>query len=212
MIRRVVLLAAVLVPAAAPASAVSPGTLSFGAPCYYVGNQISATGSGWTPNDRIALTASSPKLSVTALAEASGTFSSSFTAPDLPGDGPLVRHVTATAADRADSSNTTTASFFLVQPAVDANLNGHSQSVVQWTIAGFTGGKTVYGHWVFKHRSRKTLTMGKVPGACGLVKHRAPRIPVASQIGTWTAQFDTSKTWHSSTPNVAVEIRVLPGR
>jgi hypothetical protein len=203
-------LAVALVCAIVPASAAASGSLSFSAPCFYVGNNITALGSGWTPNAQISLTANNPRLSATVKADRVGGFSSSFVAPDLPGQGPLVRHVTTTATD-ARSHDKTTASFYLVQPAVDANLNGPSHSVVQWTIAGFTGGKTVYGHWVLHGHERKRLTMGKVPGACGLVRHRAPRIPVRAVVGTWTAQFDTSRTYRASTPNVAVEIHVLPG-
>jgi hypothetical protein len=196
--------------AIAPAPAAASGSLSFGSPCFYVGDDVTALGSGWTPNAQISLTATNPRLSANVQADRTGGFSSSFAAPDLPGEGPLVRHVTTTATD-PKTHDTATASFYLVQPAVDANLNGPSHSVVQWTIAGFTGGKTVYGHWVLHGHERKRLTMGKVPGACGIVRHRAPRIPVRAVVGTWTAQFDTSKTYRKSTPNVSVGIHVLAG-
>ncbi len=208
---RAPLLALAAVALAAPTAAAAAPTLSLDAPCYYAESAITATGLGFPASAPIQITdAAGDAFSASSMADPMGTFTASFQAPPAPSSKPAVVPYTATATDGADATQTATASFFDVNAGVDANVNGRLSTPVTWTVAGFVGGQTVYGHWFFEHKNFKTLKMGKVPGACGLVKRRVKRLPVTPRVGIWTAQFDTKKEWHATTkPRVFLRIQVF---
>jgi hypothetical protein len=206
-------LAALLaVPAAAivAAPAAAAPTLALDAPCYYTGSAVTASGTGFPAAAPIVVSdQDSNAFSVAATADPLGAFTASFPAPDLP-QRPAIVPFTATALDGTDTTQTAAAQFFDVQPGVAANVNGALTTQVTWTIAGFVGGQTVYGHWVFNHRSRKTVEMGKVPDPCGIVHKKVARIPVPPKVGVWTAQFDAKKAWSATTkPRVFLRINVF---
>ncbi len=209
---RVYVLATVLAAAlGVPSVAAAAGTLSLDAPCYYTGQTIAATGQGFPAAAPIAISDPIRSLfSASTTSDTTGTFNTTFIAPRLSSSKPAVKKFTATATDTNDPTQTASTTFYDVQPGVDANVNGRLSTPVEWTIAGFAGGQTVYGHWVFKNKSRKTLTMGDVPGACGLVQRTVKRLPTVARTGIWTAQFDTKKTWSATTkPRVYLKIQVF---
>lgn len=201
--------AAAVAALAAPAAAAP--SLSLDAPCYYAGSTISATGNGFPPNAPVQISdPDTGSFSASVTADPVGTLLTNFTAPSLSNAKPAVVKFTATATDTADATQTASATFYDVQPGVDANVNGSLTTPVVWTIAGFGGGRVVYGHWVFKHKDRKTLKMGTVPGQCGLVKRKVKRLPVTPRVGVWTAQFDLKKKWNATTkPRVFLKIDVF---
>ncbi len=195
---------------ALPASAATAGSLTLDSTCYFSGQPINANGAAWTPGAMIAITDPKDDFSATALADTTGAFMASFHAPTLSSSKPDVRSFIATATNSADPTQTATASFFAVQPGVGANVTGKLSTAVMWTIAGFVGGQTIYGHWVYHAHEQANVKMGKVPGECGTVKRSVRRIPVtAPGTGVWTAQFDASKAWHATTkPRVYLKIQV----
>jgi hypothetical protein len=211
MIRLAVPVVVALGLAAAPTS-LAAGTLSLdsSSSCYYTDKPVTITGQGWAPGDMISVTDPVPDFFTQVTADTTGTFTATFKAPILPTIKPTVKQFTAIATDTTQTTQTTSVPFFDVQPGVDANVNGKLTTPVVWTIAGFAGGQHIYGHWVYKHHSFKTLKMGTVPGACGLVTKKVPRLPTKPRNGIWTAQFDTSKTWHATTkPRVFLKIQVF---
>jgi hypothetical protein len=192
--------------AVTPSSAMA-GSLSFTDPCYFAGDPVAALGQGWTAGHTILITDPVVELRTSTVAGSDGSFTSTFTAPTSKKFA-AVRRLTVTATDER-GHETSSATFFDVQPGVDVNLDGKLTAPVRWTIAGFTGGQTIWGHWLYHGHVEKTLKMGKVPGACGLVKRTLPRLPTTPRKGAWRAQFDPKKTYSAKTPNVAVNYRVL---
>jgi hypothetical protein len=183
--------------AALPAGAAATGSLTLNGACFNAGDTITATGQGWTPNDAISIGDPTGDFVANAIADTTGLFTTTFTAPVLPSGTAAVQSFTATATDTAATGQTATASFFDVQPGVNVSLSGPLTTKVLWTVAGGSGGQVIYGHWIWHHELQTTVRMGTVPGACGLVSRRLRRLPAPTHNGQWTVQFDTSKTYHA---------------
>jgi hypothetical protein len=194
----------------APAGVASAGSLALDSACYLSGKPIVANGAVWAPGASIAITDPRGAFSATAMADTTGAFMTTFDAPTLSALKPDVREFTATATDAADPTQTSTASFSVVQPGVAANVTGKLSTPVQWSMAGFVHGETIYGHWVYKKQEKAQVKMGSVPGDCGLVRRTVRRIPVEKPgTGVWLVQFDPSRKWHSTTtPRVSLKIQV----
>jgi hypothetical protein len=78
---------------------------------------------------------------------------------------------------------------------------------VRFKGGGFTADKSVYAHYVFKNKVRKTVRMARKTGACGSWSARKPQIPVNDpKPGLWTVQFDQSKRYIDATnPNSTLD-------
>jgi len=85
---------------------------------------------------------------------------------------------------------------------------------IRFSGAGFTQDKSVYAHYVFNGKLKKTVKMSGNPNACGEWKKRAKQIPVDDpSTGIWTVQFDQLKKYKNpaKTPDfnsVFVQLRI----
>ena len=67
---------------------------------------------------------------------------------------------------------------------------------IRFSGAGFTQDKSVYAHYVFNGKLKRTVKMSGNPNACGEWKKRAQQIPVDDpSTGIWTVQFDQLKKY-----------------
>jgi len=84
---------------------------------------------------------------------------------------------------------------------------------IRFSGAGFTQDKSVYAHYVFNGKLKKTVKMSGNPNACGEWKKRAKQIPVDDpSTGIWTVQFDQFRKYKNPAEgnfrSVFVQLRI----
>ena len=65
--------------------------------------------------------------------------------------------------------------------------------------SGFTTGKTLWAH-ITKGKSKRTLKIGGLSGACGGLKTRKRLLPRNAAVGLHTVQFDTFRRYNPKQP------------
>jgi len=76
------------------------------------------------------------------------------------------------------------------------------------TARGFTGGGTLYAHTV-RGRRRRTVRVGRLAGACGILTARTRILLRRAGRGTYRVQFDTRRTYSGKTvPRVIYKVPV----
>jgi hypothetical protein len=192
--------AAGLVVLAAPATA-SAATLSVTPEkrCYSSGETVSLLGAGFSPLSTASVTRDGSPLGAL-MTDANGAFTGLLTVAQTSGR----RTKTYTASD--DAVSTLTASKQITVSAVRVDLspaNGAPGRRMSINASGFTTGKTLWAH-VTKGRSKRTLKVGSLSGACGGLKTRRRLLPRNAALGLHTIQFDTFRRYD---PKQAVRYR-----
>lgn len=188
--------AAAVVLTAAPALATA-ATLSPAVVCQAGGNDVTVTGTGFTPNAIVTIDGNSGSGSF--VADATGTFVATILAPTV---SDFVAHtVTLVATDSQNPALTARASFGVVRDLFATNfpINGRPSSRVRWQFAGFVPGKPIYGHFRHHRKTRRNYRFGLATGPCGTLSVMARRLPTKSRPGTWTVQFDQVKSYNRFT-------------
>jgi hypothetical protein len=192
--------AAGLVALAAPATA-SAASLEITPKkrCYSSGETLNLLGADFSPLGSASITRDGTALG-TLVADANGAFTGKLTVAQTSGK----RTKTYTASD--DAVSTLTASTQITVSAVRVDLSpvdgapGRRMSI---KASGFTTGKTLWAH-VTKGRSKRTLKVGSLSGACGGLKARKRLLPRNAALGLHTIQFDTFRRYN---PKQAVRYR-----
>jgi hypothetical protein len=192
--------AAGLVVLAAPATA-SAATLSVTPEkrCYSSGERVNLLGAGFSPLGTASVTRDGSPLGAL-MTDANGAFTGLLTVAQTSGR----RTKTYTASD--DAVSTLTASKQITVSAVRVDLspaNGAPGRRMSIKASGFTTGKTLWAH-VTKGRSKRTLKVGRLSGACGGLKTRRRLLPRNAALGLHTIQFDTFRRYD---PKQAVRYR-----
>jgi hypothetical protein len=167
--------------------------------CYSSGETLNLLGAGFSP-----LGSASVMRDGTALGalqtDANGAFIGRLTVAQTTGK----KTKTYTAHD--DAVSTLTASAQITVSAVRVDLSpsdgapGRRMSI---KASGFATGKTLWAH-VTKGRSKRTLKIGSLSGACGGLKTRKRLLPRDAALGLHTIQFDTFRRYN---PKQAVRYR-----
>lgn len=192
--------AAGLVVLAAPATA-SAASLDI-APakrCYSSGESVNLMGTGFSPLGSASVTRDGTPLGALQT-DANGAFNGILTLAQTSGK----RTKTYTASDQ--SVSTLTASKQITVSAVRVDLspaNGAPGRRMSIKASGFTTGKTLWAH-VKKGKSKRTLEVGTLSGACGGLKTRRRLLPRNAALGLHTIQFDTFRRYN---PKQAVRYR-----
>lgn len=77
------------------------------------------------------------------------------------------------------------------------------------TARGFTGGGSLYAH-VVRARSRHTVRIGRLSGACGTLKVRRRVFRKRTRNGTYRVQFDASRSYSTTTyPSLTFRVRIF---
>jgi len=192
--------AAGLVMLVAPAP-VSAATLSVSPQkrCYSSGESVNLLGTGFSPLGSASVTRDGAALGALNT-DGNGAFTGILTVAQTSGK----RTKTYTATD--DAMSTLSASAQITVSAVRVDLSpadgapGRRMSI---KASGFTTGKTLWAH-VIKRKSRRTLKIGGLSGACGGLKARKRLLPRNAALGLHTIQFDTFKRYN---PKQAVRYR-----
>jgi hypothetical protein len=82
---------------------------------------------------------------------------------------------------------------------------------VRFRGRGFTSLDTVYAHYVFAGKSRRTVRIGRPHGPCGTFSKRRRQFPFKRRprAGTWTIWFDQERTYNpNASPRVSLEVVV----
>ena len=110
------------------------------------------------------------------------------------------RTKTYTATD--DTNPSLTASVQITVSAVRVTLSpafGSPGRRLSIKANGFSTGKTLWAH-VRRGKSKRTLKIGRLSGACGGLKTRRRLLPENASVGVYTIQFDTFRKYKRKQP------------
>lgn len=192
----------------APAAAPSP-TVTTDHPCYVGSTPVTLTGTGFEPGKRVVVQTKTP-FEVPAT-DPVGAFSARFPAPIVPTAKPRSERFTLTATEPDNPAVTAATTFLVTTFAVKVTpARARPTHEVRYSLSGFTPGTTVYGHWRFHRRTRKTVRMGRADIPCGFVSRRMRQIPARARTGRWDVQFDTHRRYsRRSLPRLSIVISVF---
>ena len=188
--------AAGLVALAAPASASAASlTVTPQKRCYSSGESVNLLGTGFSPLGTASVTRDGSPLGALTT-DSSGAFNGILTVAQTSGKK------TKTYTARDDAVSSLTASTQITVSAVRVDLsppNGAPGRRMSIKASGFTTGKTLWAH-VRKGKSRRTLKIGALSGACGGLKTRKRLLPRNAGLGLHTVQFDTFRRYNPKQP------------
>jgi hypothetical protein len=184
--------AALAIPSAASAAelAVSPQKR-----CYSSGESVNLLGTGFSPLGSATITRDGSSLGALNT-DGNGAFNGILTLAQNSGR----QTKTYTATDGTDSSITASAQIMVSSVRVTlAPASGAPGRILRIRARGFTTGKTLWAH-VTRGRSKRTIKIGRLKGACGTLKTRKRLLPRNAAIGVHTLQFDTFRRYNPRQP------------
>jgi hypothetical protein len=203
--------ATALAPAAAEAATLTPLKGCYVTSTDEVSGQVRREpvgfgGSGFTPGGLVDLSLDG-KLQRTVQADPAGNLA--LEALDAPYRRKGQRAFTLTATDKANPANTVDALSKVT--AFDVSIRPSTaapSSRVRFRGRGFTQPGTVYGHYLYKGRVRKTVKLSKHPAApCGTFSVKRQQIPVKKpKLGQWLLQIDQERTYHRAPERGAIRV------
>jgi hypothetical protein len=199
---------AALVPAAsAPAATLAPLK-----PCYVSAGadpaqreQIDIDASGLTPNGSAIVALDGTVLQDKAQVDPAGHVVGAIPAPfQAAGQRPF----TLTVTDNANTANAVAATSLVTTLSVRVRpADARPSSRVRFRGRGFTGGASVYGHYLRKGKVRKNVLLATATGPCGTFDVRRRQLPIRRpHTGRWVLQIDQDPTWHQTPKTVSVTL------
>jgi hypothetical protein len=184
---------------AAPAAA-SAATLVADQPkqCYREGERVFLIGQGYTPNGFVDFTRDG-RLVNRLQADASGALTADLTLPDLLAGE---RQLTYVGTDVADS--TRSAQVSLLATATDVRIGpreGAPNRPLNIRARGFWGGEFLWAHVRRAGRRpgrpvrSRSVRIGRVEGACRIVRAKRRLFPRGAAPGSYRVQFDTFRRY-----------------
>jgi hypothetical protein len=167
---------------------------------------VQFSGSGFTPGGLVDISLDGA-VQRTVQADAAGNLPAQ--ALDAPYRRKGERKFRLAATDQANPANTieavsnVTAFDVSIKPSTAA-----PSSKVRFSGRGFTQPGTVYGHYLFGGRVRKTVKLSEHPAApCGTFRVRRKQIPIRKpRLGQWTLQIDQEKKYRRSPERGAIKV------
>jgi hypothetical protein len=187
------ILATVAVALVAPAVATAQATLTTSPQkrCFGSGDRVSFQGTGFTPGGIVDFTRDGTPVAanppITALAD--GTVSAGLTVFNERG----VEQRSYAAVDRTKPALTAAAPVMVSELDVDMRpLDGAPSRPRRIAAVGFTGGRTLWAHIVFKGEVRN-LKVGRLKGACRNLRKRKRLFGADPAFGRHLIHFDTQR-------------------
>lgn len=174
--------------------------------------KIELSGTGFAPNALVDLSVDSKLVRSGVQTDAAGNLPLQVVESPYRGGPP--RPFTVTAAEQGNPAAvaTLTAEATSLNVGVQPSLARPSQRVT-FRGRGFTGAGTVYGHYLFGGRVRKTVVLAAPKGPCGTFTVRRRQIPVRRpRIGKWTLRVDQQKRYSPNPASVWVSIPITVER
>ena len=159
--------------------------------CYSSGESVILLGTGFSPLGSATVTRDGSLLG-SLNTDGTGAFNGVLTLAQNSGR----QTKTYTATDNTDSS--ITASAQIVVSAVVVGLkpaSGAPGRILRINARGFTTGKTLWAH-IKRGKSKRTIRLGRLKGACGSLKTRKRLLPQNAALGVHTLQFDTFRRYN----------------
>jgi hypothetical protein len=199
--------------AAAPAAA-APRLRNALKPCYvsvdrFVREPVAIDADGFTPGAQVQVSLDGvPQATPTA--DSNGAITGQVSAPWVSAGERLF---TLRLAESANAANT-----LVLHPRVSALWVGVTPARarpsrrVLFRGRGFTAPRPVYAHYWFRRRLRRTVSLGRPVGDCGLFAVRARQIPLRHpRPGRWTVVFD-QRRHATSRPEVNDRLMIVVRR
>jgi hypothetical protein len=195
--------AALIAPAAASAQATL--TTSPNKPCFGTGDRVNFSGTGFTPGAIVDFTRDGTQVDadppITALAN--GTVNAGLTVFNERGE----EQRTYAATDRTNPAITASAPVRVSELDVDMRpLSGAPTKPRRIAAVGFTGGRTLWAHIVFKGKARN-LRVGALRGACRNLTTRKRLFGSDPDFGRHLIHFDTSRRFRRKAPSQRISFR-----
>jgi hypothetical protein len=194
-------LALALAPAASAA-----GTISLIQPCFVTsgadGATVTVAGSGFTPGEEVFAQIPVPAglrgyTTVTVGADGSFVASVEHVYPDHI--GPIVESDTMQIKGVLSDAILAEAPFKMTNLAVETKPSSAPRNrKVTYRFAGFTPGKSIWGHYFAKNTQTAKHKFGKAHGACGTLKVKARLYPGKDHHSKYKVQFDTRKKFNKN--------------
>jgi hypothetical protein len=195
MTRPLAVVAAAVVLAAPSAASAASLTVSPQKRCYSSGERVNLLGSGFSPLSSVTISRGATVFDPIPT-DSNGAFNGLLRLALSRGK----QTRTYTASD--DAMSTLTASAQITVSSVRVTLspaNGSPGRLMTIDAHGFSTGKTLWAH-VRRGKSKRTLKIGALHGACGALKTRRRLLPRKAAIGVYTVQFDTFKRYNPKRP------------
>ena len=185
-------LLALAIPASASAASL---TVTPQKRCYSSGESVNLLGADFSPLGSASVTRDGTPLG-SLQTDANGAFNGILTLAQTRGR----QTKPYTATDEAVSTLSASAQITVSAVRVDLSPpNGAPGRRMSIKASGFTTGKTLWAH-VTKGKSKRTLKIGRLSGACGGLKARRRLLPRNAALGLHTIQFDTFKKYSRKQP------------
>lgn len=99
-----------------------------------------------------------------------------------------------------DGTNSATTKFRQVRFGASAKPNkGRPKRRVRYTARGFASGKSVYLHFRFSGKTRRTVKLGTAHAPCGNTTRKLSLLPARVRYGTWTVYVDQKRKYSKKT-------------
>jgi hypothetical protein len=192
--------------AAAPAGAAS---IAVNGACFLDSDTITISGSGFTPGAPITY-AFDGVTQANGTADASGNVAQQIPAPVLPIEA-VVTTYNLTATDQTNLQNVGSTQVTVTK--LTASLSpqrARPRRKVKFNIRGMPPAVTVFLHYVFRGRSRATVTLGRPDAPCGTLTKRRRFFPFDHpSVGIWTFQFDNNRRYSAkSRPAIRGKVQI----
>ena len=188
-------------------SAASAATLVPLKGCYVTSTDVPIGGSGFTPGGLVNISLDGKPVR-TVQADAAGNLPAgqAFEAPSRRKGQHSFR---LTATDQQNPANTVEAPSNVT--AFDVSIRPSTaapSSRVRFRGRGFTQPGPVYGHYLYRGKVRKTVTLSKQPATpCGTFNVKRRQIPVRKpRLGQWTLQIDQEKKFRRAPERGAIRV------
>jgi hypothetical protein len=184
--------AALALPSAASAAEL---TVSPQKRCYSSGESVNLLGTGFSPLGSASVTRDGSPLGSLST-DGNGAFNGILTVAQNSGR----QTKTYTATDGTDPAITASAQITVSSVRVNlAPASGAPGRILRIRARGFTTGKTLWAH-ITRGRSKRTVRLGRLKGACGSLTTRKRLLSRNAAIGVHTLQFDTFRRYNRRQP------------
>jgi hypothetical protein len=199
--------------AAGAVTAPTAARISVDHPCYVnsaARAEVTVTGTGFGPGDRVQLTA--PGFSATATAGPDGSLSAMAPAP-VYASGPVSKTYELTAVDETQAGVTARAPLRVTNLAVAVSRRSVAnvrKDKVTYTFSGFEPSKRIYGYYLHG-RSVARAVFSRAHGPCGMLRQRALLYPGGRpHHDRYTVVFeDTPRYTAKAFPRVTGQLQLL---
>lgn len=202
------------------AATASAATLTLDKACYVFKGKsapiVSFSGTGYGPNDPVALESSSG-FSADVTADAAGDISGTAEAPLPPLNAAKAKQFVVDARDFTPAGTdavVATASSEVAPFAASHGASKHREpgnraltETVKWAFSGFPVGSKVFGHYLHAGKLVARQNFGRTKAPCGTLVTHKPGYPAKPHHSSYKVQIDTHKKYSKKTePRLMLKI------